>query len=117
MAEVLALVTVVELQEFSRGAAKLWSDAELTEFIDFIAAHPLAGVVIEGTGGVRKVRWSRAGAGKRGGVRVVYYYLDENLPLFLLSIFAKSAKTDLDAAQKRQATEFVRALKNRRKGN
>lgn len=116
MTEMSRLVAVVELHEFARVAAKLWSEDERTAFIDFIAAHPLAGVVIEGTSGVRKVRWSRTGTGKRGGVRVVYYYLDENMPLFLLSIFAKNTKSDLDAAEKKQALEFVRALKNKRKG-
>jgi hypothetical protein len=117
MAEVLTLVTVVELPEFSRTAAKIWSEEELVAFIDYIAAHPLAGVVVEGTGGIRKVRWSRAGAGKRGGVRVVYYYLDDDFPLFLLSIFAKNTKADLDAGEKRQAADFVRALKSSRKGS
>ncbi len=71
MIDASSLITVVELQEFSRAAAKKWSEAELTEFIDYIAAHPLAGVIIEGTGGVRKVRWGRGGIGKRGGVRIV----------------------------------------------
>ena len=117
MTDASSLITVVELQEFSRAAAKTWSEAVLTEFMDYIAAHPLAGVIIEGTGGVRKVRWSRGGMGKRSGVRIVYYYHDDEIPLFLLAMFSKNSKSDLDPSEKRQAQEFVRAVKNRRKGN
>jgi hypothetical protein len=102
--------------EFLHAATKVWSEQERGEFVDFIAAHPTAGVVVEGTGGVRKVRWGREGVGKRGGVRVIYYYLDEDVPLFLISIFAKSAKADLDAREKRDARAFVHSLKRRRQG-
>ena len=66
--------------------------------------------------GVRKIRWAREGTGKRGGVRVIYYYRDEDMPLFLLSIFAKNTKADLHPAEKQAARAFVRALKRRRKG-
>ncbi len=93
----------------------MWSDDECAAFIEFIAAHPLAGAVVEGTGGVRKIRWAREGMGKRGGVRVIYYYLDEAMPVFLISIFAKNVRADMSAAEKAQARQFVQALKRRRK--
>ena len=63
---------VVELESFIRGAAALWDDREREEFIDFISLHSDVGEIIPGTGGLRKVRWSRQGMGKRGGARVIY---------------------------------------------
>ena len=55
---------------FVRQAAEVWDEAEHDAFVTFIASNPEIGDVIPDTGGVRKVRWSRAGSGKRGGVRV-----------------------------------------------
>jgi len=69
-------ITVVEVDLFPAKAAEVWNDSERLEFISFIAQNPEAGHLIPGSGGVRKVRWSRAGAGKRGGVRVIYYFHD-----------------------------------------
>ena len=67
-------ITVAETQLFSRQAEGVWSEEERFEFVDFIASNPQAGDVIPETGGVRKVRWGRQGSGKRGGVRVIYFY-------------------------------------------
>ena len=53
---------------------------------DHLAARPKAGVLIEGTGGVRKLRWARDGRGKSGGVRVIYYFHSEAMPLYLLTM-------------------------------
>ena len=60
--------TVAETAVFIRYAAEIWSEAERMAFVAWIAANPGAGDVIPGSGGCRKVRWSRAGMGKRGGV-------------------------------------------------
>ena len=51
------------------------------------------------TGGARKLRWRAQGRGKRGGVRVIYYYHNESLPLFLLNVFAKNEKANLTKAE------------------
>ena len=64
--------TVIETPIFQKYAAEIWQDDEREEFIAWIAGHPEAGEVIQGTGGLRKVRWSRQGMGKRGGARVIY---------------------------------------------
>jgi hypothetical protein len=66
-------IVVVYTDEFIREADRLWSDDELQEFTDFIARNPEVGVVIPRMEGVRKIRWTRTGTGKRGGVRVIYY--------------------------------------------
>ena len=64
--------TVAETPTFTRQASKLFTEDEKGELIDFLAANPLAGDVIPGTGGVRKLRFRAADSGKRGGGRVVY---------------------------------------------
>jgi putative transcriptional regulator len=71
---------------FSRVKAQdVWEEAERAAFVDFIAQNPDAGDVIPETGGVRKIRWARAGTGKRGGARVVYFYHDRGRPLYLFN--------------------------------
>lgn len=71
------VLTVIETPTFRRTAAAFWSDADVAEFVDFIAEHPEAGDVIPGTRALRKVRWSRPGMGKRGAARVVYFVRGE----------------------------------------
>lgn len=107
----LKLITVCETPDFERLARRVWSESERAEFIDYIAANPRAGDMMEGTGGARKVRWSRPGSGKRGGVRVVTYYYDDSTPLFLLTMFAKNEATDLSPAGKKALLEFARDVK------
>jgi hypothetical protein len=80
-------------------------------FVDFIARNPEAGDLIQETGGVRKVRWSRKGGGKRGGTRVVYFYYHADAPLYLLMVYAKARKDDLTPAEKKSVRAFTEALK------
>jgi hypothetical protein len=108
-------IVVVYTHEFVREAERVWSDEQLGEFTDYIARNPEAGDVIPGMEGVRKVRWARAGMGKRGGVRVIYYFYDERLPIFLFDVYAKSAKEDLDAATRKAALKMVDAIKKKLK--
>src|SRR6266481_464448 len=81
-------ITVAETPMFVRQAAEVWTNEERMAFVDYIARYPDAGDVVSDTGGVRKVRWSRQGSGKRGGVRVIYFYQDTDIPLFLLMVYA-----------------------------
>ncbi|HEV2562814.1 MAG TPA: type II toxin-antitoxin system RelE/ParE family toxin [Rhizomicrobium sp.] len=104
-------VTVAETDLFIRQAADIWNSPEREAFVDFIARNPEAGDVVQETGGVRKVRWRRAGSGKRGGVRVVYFYYNENLPLYLLMLYAKSDREDMTAEEKKAARKLTAALK------
>jgi hypothetical protein len=84
--------TVIETESFIKQAAALWSVAELDDLKDYLARTPLAGDEMPGTGGLRKLRWSRAGMGKRGGARVIYYYYNETAPLYLFMAYAKAAQ-------------------------
>ena len=108
----LAYITVVETRSFIEDAAGCFTEEERTEFIEYIARNPTAGVVVPGAGGVRKVRWRARGRGKRGGARVVYFFHNERVPLFLLAAYAKSQRVDLAPAQRtamrRIAAEIVK---------
>jgi mRNA-degrading endonuclease RelE of RelBE toxin-antitoxin system len=105
------LMAVVEVPQFVRQAADVWTEDERADFIDYIALHPDAGEIIPQTGGVRKVRWGRRGSGKRGGVRVIYYYHDMNHPLYLLMIYAKAARADVSREARDALAEFSARLK------
>jgi len=73
--------TIVELPEFQRMAACLISEDEKQGIINYLARHPRVGVVMGGTGGIRKFRWTSGSKGKSGGVRVIYFYHNESVPL------------------------------------
>jgi hypothetical protein len=74
-----------------------WREDERGEFVAWLAANPEAGDVIRGSGGCRKVRWSRGGTGKSGGVRVIYFNRLSNGEIWLLTIYAKSARDSIPA--------------------
>jgi hypothetical protein len=83
------MFTVSETEIFQRYAEAVWTTDERTAFVNWIAVNPLAGDVIPGSNGCRKVRWSRGGMGKRGGVRVVYFTEFEGR-IWLLIVYAKA---------------------------
>ncbi len=66
-------MTVVETKRFMADASRSMTENERTECIQYIAQNPTKGDLIEGTGGIRKIRWARGSRGKRGGVRIIYY--------------------------------------------
>jgi hypothetical protein len=105
------LITVAEPRPFLRQAASLWGEADRDAFVDYIAGNPEAGDVIPDTGGIRKVRWTRPGTGKRGGVRVIYFYHDSTMPLYLLLIYAKAQRENWTQDEKRRAQALTAALK------
>lgn len=107
--------TVAETPIFSRQIDKLFSEDEKRELIDYLAENPLAGNEIPGTGGVRKVRFAASGRGKRGGARVIYYYLDKTMPIYALLAYAKNAKDDMTPDEKRAVSALVVVLKATRK--
>ena len=93
----LLMLTVVESPLFSKLWPDYWTEEERGDFAAFIAGHPDAGDVVPGSGGCRKVRWSRKGVGKRGGVRVIYTARLAAGELVLLVIYAKSARDNIPA--------------------
>jgi hypothetical protein len=101
------MLTVIETAEYLKQAAKLFSEAERAEIVDVLSSRPEAGDVIQGTGGLRKLRWKREGKGKRGGVRIIYYYHNRTMPLALVYAYAKSAKEDLTPHEKKALTAII----------
>jgi hypothetical protein len=96
------MFTVAETDAFVRYASAVWSSEEREEFITWIANNPLAGDVIPGTGGLRKVRYSRQGSGKRGGVHVIYFNVLEDGTICLLIVYSKAKFDNLPPAFLRQ---------------
>jgi len=108
-----APLTVVETLQFMRQAEEVWTGDERLEFI---ARNPESGDVIPETSGCRKVRWRRQSTGKRGGVRVSYFYHDEARPLFLLMVYAKTVRENVAADAKKALAEFAARIKRAGRG-
>ena len=87
------MFTVIETLLFEKQWPLYWNEEERGEFAAYIAESPSAGDVVPKSGGIRKVRWRRAGTGKSGGVRVICFTRTTEEEIVLLLIYAK-AKTD-----------------------
>jgi hypothetical protein len=111
-------LTVVEAPEFLSARRKLMDDDERGLLVDYLAYNPAAGDLITGTGGVRKLRWGLEGRGKRGGARVIYFFHNADMPLFVLTVYAKNERADLSDQDrndfKRLTGHLVEAFKRRR---
>jgi hypothetical protein len=97
-----------------RNAEKLSDADERQDVISYLAQHPKVCDVMEGTGGVRKLRWSRGTQGKSGGVRVIYYFHNESMPLYLLTLFAKNGRTKIGMTQRQSLTLWRLELPNKK---
>jgi len=103
---------IVELPAYISEIDNLWDESTQIEFKNYIGNHPLAGDIIQGAGGIRKIRWRANGKGKRGGVRVIYYFYDEFNPIFLLYAYSKNMKENLTEKEKKILQTLVKQLKN-----
>ena len=91
----------IETPIFTADLNGLLTDDEYAEFQRYLADNPRLGDVIQDTGGLRKIRWSANGKGKRGGVRVIYYYLTADVQIRLLLIYKKGIQDNLTEKQKK----------------
>ena len=103
------MLTVVESPLFQRLWPLYWTEDERAEFASYIAADPTAGVVVPGSGGVRKIRWARPGAGKSGGVRVIYFNRTEWGEVMLLTLYAKGKTENISAAKLKEIRRALEA--------
>jgi hypothetical protein len=103
----LAMYTIIESPLFSKIWPEYWFEEERGEFAAFLAEHPEAGDAIPGAGGVRKIRWTRQGVGKRGGIRVLYVnHLDAGA-ILLLTLYAKARQENAPAHMIRRLKEAL----------
>lgn len=86
----------VETKVFTARVHEYLSDDEYRELQEYIMKDPAIGKVIRGSGGVRKVRWSRKGMGKSGGVRTIYYWAKARDEIYMLTMYSKSETENLD---------------------
>lgn len=104
------MITVAETASFQRKIRTLLSEEERADLIAYLAEHPSAGALIQGTGGIRKLRWARQAGRKSDGIRVIYYYHNEFMPLYLLAAFGKNEKANISAAEKHLLAKAVQEL-------
>lgn len=102
------LQTVVELPEFLRRAKAIMSDEERIALVDYIAANPQDGISLGG--GLRKVRFAREGSGKSGGYRTIYVFGGAQVPIFLITVFAKNEKDNLSRAEQAELVAMSKLL-------
>jgi len=100
-------VVIVETSIFTRQVRDLLPDEEYRKLQAALVGKPTLGPLIRGTGGLRKARWALPGRGKRGGVRVIYYWAANQEQLFMLLMYPKSERDDLTPAQLRQLRKLV----------
>lgn len=105
--------TIVELPEFIKRASGLLKYEEKASIINYLALHPQSGDIMQGTGGIRKLRWSAQGKGKSGGVRVIYYYHNGSVPLFLLTVFGKGEKANISKSERNELSKLTSLLLER----
>ena len=89
----------IEDHGFQKRRKGLLDEDELFLLMAWLAGHPETGKVIPESGGMRKIRWAAKGHGKRGGVRVIYFWWMASDKILLLDIYAKSAQEDLAAGE------------------
>lgn len=102
--------TVVETPSYLADAERLFSSNERKAIVDRLAADPTCGVVIPGSGGLRKVRFGSGARGKSGGARIIYLFSGVNLPVFILAVFAKNEKANLSAADRNALGKMIVAM-------
>jgi mRNA-degrading endonuclease RelE of RelBE toxin-antitoxin system len=98
---------IVETSIFNRQVLSLMDDEDYRRLQTLLVLRPDVGILIPGSGGLRKVRWSAAGRGKRGGVRVIYYWAMKQERILLLLMYAKNEPDDLTVEQRKVLRKII----------
>jgi len=105
-------MVIIETSIFTRRIVELMSDDEYRELQVALVRDPDMGAIIQGTAGLRKVRWKLTGRGKRGGARLIYYWMRLDEQIYMLYAYAKGEQEDLTPEQKRLLTQVVERWSN-----
>lgn len=97
----------IETNVFTKQLAGYLSDNEYRELQGFLIEKPNAGDLIQGTGGLRKLRWGTGGKGKRGGIRIIYYWQTMQNQIYMMALYAKNEIKDLSAKEKKLLRQMV----------
>jgi len=103
----MVAMVIVETSVFTRLVCQLMEDEQYRKLQLVLIDNPKAGAVIPGSGGLRKVRWNLAGQGKRGGLRVIYYWTGALNEIYMLYVYSKNVRSDLSREQLRQLKQVV----------
>lgn len=102
----------IETSEFIRHLPSYLDGDGYAALRVLLAAHPDAGDIVRGTGGIRKLRWRSKGRGKRGGSRIIYYWLVAGDHVYLLTLYGKGVKDDLTSAERAAWRRVVEEIEN-----
>ncbi len=99
---------IIETPIFTKKIKNVLSDNEYRKLQWVLVVNPEAGVVIPGSGGLRKLRWAIPGGGKRGGLRIIYYWYSQDQRIYMLLPYKKSGQEDLTNEQIKILAEYVK---------
>ena len=101
-------MVIFETSAFTKAISGLLDDDDYAALQEALAENPNVGDLIPGSGGLRKVRWAASGRGKRGGMRIIYYWISAKDQIFMLLAYPKSRQDDLTPEQKRVLARLVK---------
>lgn len=105
-------MVIIETQVFSRLIQSMISDDEYRLLQEALVIRPDAGDLIKGSAGLRKMRWKAENSGKRGGIRVIYYWVSAHDQVYMLYVYKKSRQSDLTREQIMILKEIVQRWSN-----
>lgn len=104
------LITIAETHSFQKESQKILGESEVDKLKNFLSLNPHSGDIIPGLRGIRKIRWQVNQKGKSGGARIIYFFYNTNMPVFLLDIYRKSEKSDMSFKEKKMLNNMVDEL-------
>ncbi len=104
----------IETSVFTKQVQDNLSDKDYSDFQEALILNPSAGDIIRGSGGLRKIRWNIASSGKRGGIRIIYYWQNKENLIFLLLLYRKNAQDNLSQKELKILKKIMEGFNNGR---